>query len=191
MERLFFERNLKTLSMQRNFLVATQVGLILLLFGLAGLLFFKNERVVVVPGLVEKEFWVDAHSVSATYLEQFGVFLGQSLLTKSPHSADLQRVILCRHADPRYWGLLKQRLVQEEETLKKQNASYVFFLNHVFVDPSLLTVRLVGDRQFFVAGQPLSSEECSYKLHFTYTGGRLLLQEIVQEKDSSIWKGDV
>lgn len=159
------------------------VGLILV----STLLFFKNERIIVVPSVIEKEFWVDSSSVSATYLEQYGIFLGQMLLNKSPHSADIHRTVLCRHTDPNYLALLKQKLVEEEDILKKQNASYVFFLNNVFVYQDQLKVTLLGDRQFFIAGQKTSCENCAYTLHFSYLGARLLLVGISHEKETSLF----
>ncbi|CAF24147.1 type IV conjugative transfer system protein TraE [Candidatus Protochlamydia amoebophila] len=182
MERIFFERNLNHLLVQRNFLVGLSLTLLMGVILAVSFLCFKTERIIIVPSTIEKEFWVDAHSVSATYLEQFGLFLGQLLLTKSSYSADLHRNILCRHTEPQYLALLKQRLMEEEETLKKQNASYVFYLNNVHVNPKELTVTLLGDRQFFLAGQQTTLESCGYTLHFNYSGARLLLKGITQEK---------
>ena len=186
MDRIFFERNLNSLLVQRNFLVGLSSLLAASLILASSFLFLKTERIVVVPSIIEKEFWVDSNSISATYLEQFGFFLGGLLLNKSSHSADLHRTILCRHTETSYLALLKQRLIEEEETLKKQNASYVFYLNNIFVNPELLTVTLVGDRQFFIAGQQTSTENCGYTLHFTYKGSRLLLNGISQEKEMSM-----
>lgn len=186
MDRIFFERNLSSLLVQRNFLVGLCALLAIGLILASSFLFFKTERIIIVPSVIEKEFWVDSNAVSATYLEQFGFFLGGLLLNKSAHSADLHRMVLCRHTEPNYLAILKQKLVEEEETLKKQNASYVFYLNNIFVNPELLTVTLLGDRQFFIAGQQTSSENCGYTLHFTYKGARLLLNGISQEKETSL-----
>jgi conjugal transfer pilus assembly protein TraE len=196
MDRIFFERNLSNLLVQRNFLVGISTLLAIGLILTAAFLFFKTERIIVVPSVIEKEFWIDSHSVSASYLEQFGVFLGGLLLNKSAHSADIQRTVLCRHTEPNYLAVLKQRLVEEavlkqrlveeEDTLKKQNASYVFYLHNVFVNPELLTVTLLGDRQFFIAGKQTASENCGYTLQFTYQGARLLLNGISQEKERTL-----
>lgn len=186
MDRIFFERSLKSLLVQRNFLVGLSSVLGIALILASSFLFFKTERIIVIPSIVEKEFWVDSNSVSATYLEQFGCFLGGLLLNKSAHSADLHRAVLCRHTEPAYLASLKQKLVEEEEILKKQNASYVFYLSNIFVNSEFSTVTLVGERQFFIAGQQTSTENCAYTLHFTYKGARLLLSGISQEKETSL-----
>ena len=190
MDRIFFEKSLNNLLIQRNFLAGLSVLLILSLILASSFLFFKNERIIVVPSIVEKEFWVDSNSVSPTYLEQFGFFLGQLLLNKSQHSAEIHRAILCRHAQPSYLSVLKQKLIEEEGILKQQNASYVFYLSNIFVNPQLLTVTLLGERQFFVAGKQNTNERCGYTLHFTYEGTRLLLNGISQEKEKSLL-GDI
>lgn len=189
MDRIFYERNLNQLLIQRNLLVCLSALLSISLILASSFLFFKKERIIVVPPIVEKEFWVDSNSVSATYLEQFGLFLGQLLLNKSAYSADLNRTILCRHTEVQHLSILKQKLFEEEETLKKQNASYVFYLRNVFVDTETLTATLIGDRQFFIAGQQTSNERCGYTLHFTYKGARLLLNGISQEKETSFLGG--
>jgi conjugal transfer pilus assembly protein TraE len=182
MNHLFFEKNLNFLLFQRNLLVAISLLLGITLILLSSLLFFKSEKVIIVPRVIEKEFWVDSKTVSPTYLEQFGYFLGQLLLNKSSQSAASQRAILLRHADPSYVGMLKQRLMNEEETLQKQNASYVFYPIEVRANPEQLSLLLVGDRQLFVGGKQISSEREGYKLHFSYLGSRLLLKEISAEK---------
>lgn len=186
MDRTFFERNLNNLTVQRNFLLGLTsllaVGIILT----STFLFFKTEKIIIVPAVIEKEFWVDSNTISATYLEQFGLFLGQLLLNKSSYSAPINRAILCRHTEPHYLNLLKQKLFEEEETLKKQNASYVFFLTNIFTNPEQLTVTLLGERQFLIGSQKPSHEKCIYTLNFTYTGARLLLSGITQEKEQSL-----
>jgi conjugal transfer pilus assembly protein TraE len=186
MERNFFERNLNNLTTQRNFLVGLSLFLIVGLILALSFLFLKEERIIIVPSVIEKEFWVESNSISASYLEQFGLFLGQLLLSKSAYSADIHRTVLARHTEPKYLGVLKKKLIEEEETLKKQNASYGFYLNNIFVNLDRLAVTLIGDRQFFIAGQQPTNENCAYTLYFSYKGGRLLLTGIAQEKEARL-----
>lgn len=131
-----------------------------------------------VPGVIEKEFWVDGHDVSATYLEQFGCFLGQLLLGKSSQSAPVQRTVLLRHTDPSFSGLLSKKLYEEEQLLSKQNSSYVFFPIDIQVDLPSKEVLLTGDRVFYVAGKAVSTDKESYILRFNYSGSRLLLKGV-------------
>lgn len=181
----FFEKNLQFLTFQRNILAALSFLMAIALVCTSAFLFFKNERIIITPPVVEKEFWVDSNSVSPTYLEQFGCFLGQLLLSKSAYSASMQRAILLRHTDPSYIGIFKKHLVEEEEILKKQNSAYVFYPVEVKVNAQTLEVLLIGDRLLFVAGKEVSSKREGYLLQFAYLGTKLFLKNFSLNEGST------
>jgi conjugal transfer pilus assembly protein TraE len=171
----FLDSSLKFLVFQRNVLAAIAFLLVIALIVLTTFLFFKRERIVIVPPFIEKELWVEANQVSATYLEQYGRFLAQLLFQKSATSSTSQTHILLRHAHPAFEGELKSKLISEEEMLKKQNASYVFYPVEIHVDPNKMEVNLSGDRVFYVAGKQISTAREGYTLSFIFNGSRLLL----------------
>ena len=177
-----FNKNQSFLLFQRNVFAAFSFLLAISLIIMSGILFLKGERIVIAPPFIEKEFWVESKCVSSTYLEQFGVFLGQLLLSKSSSSAPSQRNVLLRHVDPSYVGVLKQKLFEEEETLKKQNSSYVFFPVNIEIDQENMKVSLTGDRVFYVSGKQVSSEREGYVLSFSYSGSALFLNGIDDKK---------
>lgn len=178
MKSSVFEGNLNSISNQRNFLVVLCCVLSVSLLLTTTFLFFRVERVVVVPAIIEKEFWVDANTVSPTYLEQYGSFLGQLLLTKSSYTAEIQKKILLRHVDPVYSSALMERLEKEQKVLSKGNASYVFFITGIEVVPDKYCVLLKGNRVFSVGNKVLSEEKEAYLFGFSYKDGRLLLNRI-------------
>lgn len=182
MNRSFLEKTTQYLRFQRNIFAALSLLLALSLVILTTFLFLKRERVIVTPPIIEKEFWIDSNKVSPTYLEQYGSFLGQLLLGKSSHSAPSQRTILLRHADPAFVDVLKQKLLEEEELLQKQSASYTFFPVSVHVNPETNQVLLEGDRIFYVSGNQVSSEREGYILSFNYSGSRLLLSGVTAKE---------
>ena len=172
------QQNIHHLTHQKNLFAWLSLLLALGVIALSLFLFTKKERVVIVPPVVEKEFWVDSYTVSSSYLEQFGVFIGQLVLGKSVQSAPSQRAILLRHTSPSYAGPLRQKLIEEEEFLKKQNASYVFFPSQVRVNPTQMEVHLTGDRAAYSGGVQVSLNKEHYILSFSYVSGRLLLTGI-------------
>ena len=178
----YLKKNLSTLTFQRNIFLALTFILTLSLLVLSIFIFQKSERIIITPPTIDKEFWVESNSVSPTYLEQFGYFFGQLMLTKSPQSAAPQRTVLLRHVDPSFYGDVNKKLVEEEKKLIKQQAAYVFFPSDIRVDMSNLQVLLTGDRTFYVSGKPVSTSRENYKLSFIYAGGRLLLKEISREE---------
>lgn len=182
MKREFSEKSSEYLLFQRNIFAAISILLAVSLVLLSTFLFLKRERIIVVPPLVEKEFWIDGNNVSPTYFEQFGYFLGQLLLGKSSHSAPSQRNLLLRHTDPSFVGTLKQKLMEEEEMLHKQNASYTFFPISTHVNPEKKEVLIEGDRVLFVGGKQVSLEREGYILSFNFSGSRLLLSGITSSE---------
>jgi conjugal transfer pilus assembly protein TraE len=177
------EHTLRALKVQRNIFLAMMFFLLLLCLLLSLLIFRKAERIVVIPAVVEKEFWVEGSSVSPSYLEQMACFVGELLLTRSPASSNTQLAILMRHTDPAFSPLLKEKLAAELAKLAKDNASYVFFRTQVTVDPEHLSVALQGDRALLLGDKILSTVKESYRLGFKNWGGRLLLASIEKEKN--------
>ena len=174
--------NIQSLRYQRNVLLAFAMIISLALLISLTLLIFKRDRVIIVPSVVGKEFWVDANSVSSSYLEQQGVFLSKFILEKTSQSAASQREIVLRHTDSGFAGILRKKLIEEEEMLRKQNSSYVFFPIDVQVDPNKMEVRIIGERIVYVSDKPISKEKEQYVLGFVFTGTGLLLKSLTSEK---------
>ena len=181
MKLSFYAENSRSLLFQRNVLLAFSGILSISLVVVTCFLFFKRERIVVVPPVVEKTFWVDSHTISATYLEQFGHFMAQLLLAKSDKTAQLQRDTVLRHTDPKFIGVLSKKLVEEESILREQNASYTFYAERIDVDQKKLRVVVFGERVLFSEDRKISSEKEGYALQFAYSGSRLLLVSIEKE----------
>ncbi|MBB63438.1 MAG: type IV conjugative transfer system protein TraE [Waddliaceae bacterium] len=180
MNELMMERDLNNLRKQRNALTAicTVLSLSVILQGV--FLFKKQDRVVIVPPVVNQSFWVDNQHISVSYLEQMGVFLGELLLSKSYHSSLKQREILLKHASPGFATSFRKKLLEEEAKLKNQNSSYVFHPESVRVNQNKRLVLLEGNREVYVNGKRISTQKETYVLHFSYLGGRLLLDGVSQ-----------
>lgn len=185
MNTAFFNQSIKWLTFQRNIFASLSVILTICVLILSAFLFMKNERVIVLPASVEKEFWVEADKVSPSYLEQQGLFLSQLLFGKSTHSSKTQRETILRHCSPDFYGAMKSKLIQEEEFLKKQNASYSFFPISVSVNPRLLEVLIVGDKVSYVGGHKASTKRECYIIGFVYTGGRLMLDSVRMKEEKN------
>lgn len=178
----YLKRNLSTLTFQRNIFLSLTIILSLSLMVLSIFIFQKSERIIITPPTIDKEFWVETNQVSPTYMEQFALFLGQLMLTKSPQSAASQRTVVLRHVDPSFYGEINKKLSEEEKKLTKQQASYVFYPTDIRVDTQNFQVKLTGDRTFYIGGKSMSTSREIYKLSFLYAGGRMLLKEISSEE---------
>ena len=170
--------SLGKLGFQRNVFAATTFLLAISTVVMSTLLVTKDERIVIVPAVVEESFWVEKDYVSSSYLEQFGVFLGNLLLSKSAASCEQQRSILLRHVDPSFSGQIRKKLVEEEESMKRDRSAYTFYPTQISVDPKKLTILMTGDRDFFADGKRFSQKVETYRLAFSVTNGRLLLKSV-------------
>ncbi|CDZ81920.1 conjugal transfer pilus assembly protein TraE [Candidatus Rubidus massiliensis] len=179
------ERDLSQLTIQKNVFAAVSIILSIALTLSIGFLFFKNEKTIIVPPMIEKEFWINTNSVSSTYIEQFGVFLAQQILQKSSASATSQREVILKYTSPDFIGPLKNKLLNEEEALKKQNASYVFLPCDINADAKNLELKITGNRIVYVAQKQVSNEKETYILKFCFDGSRLLLSNLIINKDNS------
>ena len=74
--------------------------------------------------------------------------------------------------------MIRQRLIDEEEMLKNQNASYTFYPIDVRVNTEKKEVQVTGDRIAFAGGKQVSMQKETYFLKFSYNGSRLLLNSV-------------
>lgn len=146
------------------------------------LLFGKKERIILVPPVLEKSIWVEASSVSPSYLEQMGLFIGNLMLTKSYMSADKQGEILLRQVVPEFEGEFRNALILEATKMRKNNFSLVFYTQDVYVNPTALTTSLTGEQVSYVGEKIVGREKKKYKLQFSYRDGKLLLSGISEEE---------
>lgn len=184
MNEIIREHTIRALIVQRNIYLTIVFTLLVVALALSIFVFSKSERTIIIPAVLEKEFWVDGTQVSPSYLEQMGCFVGDLLLTRSSSSADMQLTILMRQVSPEFSSMLSSKLAAEIAKLKKDNASYVFFRSKVIVDPQTLSVILEGDRSLILGDKILSNVHESYRLGFRNFGGKLLLSSIERGDES-------
>ncbi|NGX47092.1 MAG: hypothetical protein K1000chlam3_00461 [Chlamydiae bacterium] len=182
MDANYFKKNVGKMQYQRN--VLTTFCFIVLLSNLLLVLLAltKRERIIIVPPTIEKEFWIEGKKFSPTYLEQFGIFLAQLLLNKSPESVSLQNRILLRFVAPDYYPIFKKALEQEKNEMIEKDLSYIFFPDKVQVLPERKQIILEGNRLAYLGTEEFLNETQRYILNFSFARGSLLLKELVKEE---------
>lgn len=177
-----FEKLQSKWCFQRNFLALLTLFLLLIVLLQSIFLFGKKERVVFIPPTLEQGFWLESSKVSPAYLEQTALFLAGQLFSKTPQSAMRQRSILLRQSSLAFAKVLSAKLLEEEESLLKQNVSYMFYFEGVdIIKPQEVLIR--GERVGFVNQERVFSEKESYRLSFVVEGMRLLLDSVEKIKD--------
>jgi conjugal transfer pilus assembly protein TraE len=136
----------------------------------------NRERVVVVPPVVHKSFWLDTERVSGEYLEQMAYFLVQLVLNVTPQNVDHQAKVLLQYAAPSAYGELRATLQTAAERLKRDSATTVFSARDLMVDEAAMRVAVRGQLTTFVSDRRVSETNKAYLIEFQYTGGRIHLK---------------
>lgn len=155
---------------------------ITLCFGLVGvtllqtiILFFKEERVVIVPTDFKQGFWVEGNQVSPSYLEEMALFMSSLCLNLSPATIAYQRDVLLRHTHPSAYGTLKQHFMDTEKRLQKDRISMIFRPLKARVSTSNMGVYLTGDLITWVGQKQVTQARETYRLRFHRVRGQLQL----------------
>jgi conjugal transfer pilus assembly protein TraE len=174
-------QHLHTVLKQRNMLFpivlllgVSQVLLILLLF-------WKDDRTIFVPPVLDKPFSIQGSSYSASYYEQMGIFLANLLLTKTATTAHQQHEVLFKYVDPELVGVFKRDLMEEVEMLQKDSAGYVFYPTETRVNLGTHSVLLKGERHTFVGAHRVDVSKEAYRLSFVQRGHLLYLRYFQKE----------
>ena len=135
-----------------------------------------HERIVVMPPVVHKTFWVETDRVSPEYLEQMGYFLMQLTLNVTPQSVDHQSKVLLTYAAPAAFGELRTALAATAERLKRDGAATMFSAQDLMVDERSMRVGVRGQLTTYVSDRRVSEVAKGYSIEFQYSAGRIYLK---------------
>lgn len=168
-EKMFAQRNgYLTLAAGAIFLCLLQSVIIFILIG--------KEKIVVVPPVIEKRFWVSAQGASAEYLSEMTTFFMNLRLNLTPESAFYQHELLLRYVDPVHYNSLKTALIKEEDKIKDQHISTVFYPVNIKVDAKKLIAIIEGDFKSFVGEVAMPVKRMTYKMNYRFDDGKLLVK---------------
>lgn len=167
-------------KMRANLALLVLSGLIFLLLLIVLIMAGKRERVVIIPGALSEEIWLDKNVVSPSYIRQVGDYFLKLAMTVTPDTAESQYAFILKNVYPSYYGSLKTDFVKSLERIKRKSVSTVFNARDYAVDAKDLSVIITGDFELSSGKQRLELEERSYKVSFVYDNGRLYLKEIVE-----------
>lgn len=166
---------------QRNILFPIVLMLGVSQVVLSVLLFWKEDRTVFVPPVLEKPFSIAGSAYSATYYEQMGLFLANLILTKSAATAPQQNAVLFKYVAPELVGAFQRDFAEEVTALQKENASYVFYPSEVSVNLGAHSVLLKGERHTYIGAARVEVAKEAYRLTFVPRGHLLYLHHFEQE----------
>ena len=163
MKRILQKARITHLTEKRNSYLIIAIGSIAvnILFGIYINTISSNEKIYLVPPVIDKPFWISAKEVSPEYLIGMNLFLSDLLLNVTPSNAAMKHQLFLRYVDSRCYDKFKTELISQEDRLKKEHMTISFQLTDVQVDASKFIAKLLG-----MCSTQLVN--LSYRLNITY-----------------------
>lgn len=174
----FFKDNIMELRVQRNGFVLLAGVLLLNNLILSGAVFYKRERMILVPPRIHKQLWVQGDTVSKEYLTEMGTYLSKLFLDLSPATASYNHGILLTYATPEAHGSLKKQFLKENEEYTKLQLSTHFKPSEITANPETLAVSIKGSMSSYVAGKHIRDSQETVAIQFTHRDAGLLLERV-------------
>lgn len=185
MDNSILKKSTAKLVAQRNCFLFFSAVLLFAVVLLSVLLFFKNERIVIIP-TAGTSFWMEDKRVSSGYLEKMGLFLSDLLLNRTPSDVERKNQIILEYVHPAFYQEIRKILTQEKESLLKGQQSFFFRTERSYVDMDKETFVVEGEFLVLVGkgGEApfcAQKERKKFSLQFHCQNGKLQLTSLKKE----------
>jgi len=141
-----------------------------------------TEKIVIVPPVIERPFWVKGAEMSREYLEEMSRYLAGLVLNVTPKSVESGIDIFLRYVAPASYGQIRARMTAQADRLRRDDVSTAFYPVSYQTRPKKRQVVITGDFVTVVGKQIVSKVRRSWRFAYTYTGGRLWIAEFLEVK---------
>ena len=147
-----------------------------------------NEKVVVIPATLERPVSVEGDKPSASYLEQWGLWVAHLMLDVSQSSIDITKDSLLKYTLPSSHGALENKLEFEATRLRRDAASSQFFPTQIVASPASHAVALIGQLDVYINERRTSSTTRAYAIEFQFSSGRMFLKDFYETELDHVFK---
>lgn len=165
---------------QRNVLLGLTAILLLLLLITSLNLLLRNERVIIIPPEIRREFWVEGNRFAPEYLEEMAVYFLHLSLDVNQNTLAYNTEILSRYADVETGNYLRAKYEKDIKKLKQNDASTSFEVKEVTVFPDRSIVRAEGRLNSYIGTKRIKDIQKIYEVRFRTYRGRLFFKEITE-----------
>ena len=174
----YAKKRILNFEYQRNMLLYLSMFLLILLVIISGCLFFRSERVIVLPPEVRREFWVEGNRFSPEYLEEMAVYFLHLALDVNQMNLSYNTEILTRYADTETGNYLRNKYEKDIQKLKQNNASTTFEVIEITVYPDKNIVHVTGTLNRYIGSRRIKDSQETYAVILKTYRGRLFFKEI-------------
>jgi conjugal transfer pilus assembly protein TraE len=133
----------------------------------------NDQRTVIVPTNVDKEFWVTSNKLSETYLKQMGQYISTALLTVAPNSASNQFKLILDLAAPAFYQQLKSELTNQTRYLTENDITIAFWAKDFKFDKDYIAI--TGTRNHIIGDKVVDNKEIVLKIFYIVQNGRFYI----------------
>jgi conjugal transfer pilus assembly protein TraE len=148
-----------------------------------GLIIYQSDtddRVVIVPPMMDKQFWIKGDQFSAEYLELMSEWLAGLPLSTTPNSVGLRNEIFLRYVEPNVHAAIKSQFDVRADQVKKDNVSTLFYPTSFQTSRTTKQVAITGDFISVISGVTAPAVRRTWRLSFTSMGGALWVTEFIE-----------
>ncbi len=174
------KKRLTNFEHQRNMLLGFSSVLLLIMLVMSLCLFFKSERVIILPPEVRREFWSEGNRFSPEYLEEMAIYFVHLSFDVNQTTLPYNTEILSRYASTQAASYLRSKYEKDIKKLKKNNASTTFEVQEVVVYPERNVVQVSGLMNKYVGAHKIKDSKDIYEVHFEIHRGRLFFKKMKQ-----------
>jgi type IV conjugative transfer system protein TraE len=143
----------------------------------------SDNKIIIVPSHIDREFTISHSYVSEEYLELLARDFTQTFLNLTPHNEAYVGEYLLSLTHPKYYGSLKLQLNELFDEIKSKQITMQFTLQDMEVDNRNLTVMISGYLTKRVGSKEVERKLRKYRIHFIKEKTKLSLYEFYEVED--------
>ena len=180
----FAQKKMLNFEYQRNKLLTLSSVLLLIVLLQSICLLFRNERTIILPPEVRKEFWAEGNRFSPEYLEEQAVYMMHLSMDVNQTNYPYNMEILMRYADVNTCNHLREKFERNLKILKSNDAATRFDVKDATIYPDKNKVYVTGIMRNFVGTKEISSKQETYEVSFKVVRSRLFLSDIKKVEET-------
>lgn len=136
---------------------------------------YTNERIVVVPTNVSKEFWISSNKLSESYLNQMGQYVSTALMNVSPNSAKQQFELVLELAAPEFYQTLKMELNNQNKYLVENGITSAFYPKSYKFEKDKIVIN--GQKNNIIGDKVVERRDIVLTVNYIVQNGRFYISK--------------
>ncbi len=135
-----------------------------------------NQKTIILPAKVDKEFWVTSNELSEVYLKQIGSYLTQALFNVSPNNAKEQFLLILDFAAPSFYQKLKSEMVNQAKYIVQNGITSSFYPKSFKFEKDFILIS--GTKHHIIGDKVVEKKEITVTFSYVVQNGRFYISNL-------------